>query len=223
MLGRTYAIGYEPDLDRDAARPAATDRAEPGVDVGGVVSAAPQRPVRAAAGRRTARHPGRARSHRHVIRRRRLRARHPPRVPRPRQGRQRFHRRADRQGAVSALARSCRTCGAPNRRRSTSSGSGHSSSGGRSIRARCNLDQDLRSEDLMRPQILRSSDLSRSVSRRRERRRVPMLRRLLVGVRDLDQRRLAPRATEEREPDRQAAKIPHRHRDVRIASDRGDR
>ena len=49
-----------------------------------------------------------------------------------------------------------------------------------------------------------------------------VLRRLLVGVGELDQRRLAPRAAEERDADRQAADEARRHRDVRIAGDRGD-
>ena len=67
-----------------AAAPAAAHGAQPGVAVGGVVSAAPQRQVRAAAAGRAARDPRRARHDRHVVRRRRLRARHPPRLPRPR-------------------------------------------------------------------------------------------------------------------------------------------
>ena len=49
-----------------------------------------------------------------------------------------------------------------------------------------------------------------------------MLRRLLVGVGELDQRRLAPRAADERHPHRQPADEARRHRDVRIAGDRGD-
>ena len=47
MLGRTYSIGYEPDLNERCSS-ARAHRAQPGVDVGGLVSAAPQRPVRAA-------------------------------------------------------------------------------------------------------------------------------------------------------------------------------
>ena len=49
MLGRTYSIGYEPDLvDVLLQRPRRTVL-NPGLEMGGLVSAAPQRPVRAAA------------------------------------------------------------------------------------------------------------------------------------------------------------------------------
>ena len=49
MLGRTYSIGYEPDL---AERSCSTARGAPfstGLDVGGLVSTAAERPFRAAA------------------------------------------------------------------------------------------------------------------------------------------------------------------------------
>ena len=88
---------------RKPAASSAAHRAQPGVEVGGVVSAAAQRPVRATAGRRAARHSRRARRDRHVVRRRRLRPRRPAGLPRPRQGRQRLRHRADREGPVSAL------------------------------------------------------------------------------------------------------------------------
>ena len=60
---------------------------------------------------------------------------------------------------------------------------------------------------------------SRQVRGREELRRAAMLRRLLVGVRELDQQRLAPRAADERDPDRQAERIARRHGDRRIAGD----
>ena len=103
MLGRTYSIGYEPDLaDVLLHRPRRT-----------VLN--PQwkwavwYPLR-----RSGRFAQLPADEQRVIlaehgaigmsyRRRRLRARHPPRLPRPRQGRQRLHRRPDRQGAVSAV------------------------------------------------------------------------------------------------------------------------
>ena len=46
-----------------------------------------------------------------------------------------------------------------------------------------------------------------------------MLRRLLERIRELDERRLAPGAAEERNTDRQPEREPARHRDVRIAGD----
>jgi chlorite dismutase len=48
MLGRTYAIGYEPDLPEAIPPPAAPHGAQHGLAVGGVVPAAPKRTVRAA-------------------------------------------------------------------------------------------------------------------------------------------------------------------------------
>ena len=231
MLGRTYALGYEPDLDGRAAAPAAAHGAQPGVDVGGLVSAAAQRQVRAAARRRAARHPRRARRDRHVVRRRRLRARHPPGLPRPRQGRQRLRRRPDRQGSLSRCRRSSRRCGRRSRRRSTSSASGRSSSAARSGRApTVTHESNARdaehaeiSERVLCVSACSAFNVCAQVRRRRERRRAAVLRRLLVRVRELDQRRLAPRAAEERDPDRQPADVAHRHRDVRVAGDRRHR
>ena len=51
---------------------------------------------------------------------------------------------------------------------------------------------------------------------RRKGRRAAMLRALLVGVRQLDQQRLAPGAAEERQADRQAERVASWHRDRRI-------
>src|SRR5690242_18639298 len=74
------------------------------MEVGGVLSAAPQRQVRAAARRRTARDSRGAWRHRHVVRLRRSRTRRPARLPRARQARQRLRRRADRERPASAVA-----------------------------------------------------------------------------------------------------------------------
>src|SRR5688572_25443039 len=72
--------------------------------VGGVVSAATKWALRAAAPGRAAGHSRRTWRHWHVVRRRRLRARHPPCVLWPRQERQRFRHRPARQGSLSPLA-----------------------------------------------------------------------------------------------------------------------
>src|SRR5215203_1870447 len=55
--------------------------------------------------------------------------------------------------------------------------------------------------------------------RPQESRRLPVLRGLLVGERDLDQRRLAPRAAEDRDADRQPADEPRGHGDVGVSRD----
>ena len=70
------------------------------------------------------------------------------------------------------------------------------------------------------PGRLRLARRRREVRRRRERRRAAMPGRLLVGVGEPDERRLAPGGAEERHADRQAAEISHRHGDVRIAGHR---
>ena len=84
-----------------AASPA--DGAESRLALGGLVPAPPERAVRAAPARRAAGDSRRARHDRHVVRRRRSRARHPARLSRPRQGRQRLRHRPHRQGSVSAV------------------------------------------------------------------------------------------------------------------------
>ena len=134
MFGRTYAIGYEPDLAGHPDRPAAADGAQPGLALGRLVPAAAQRPLRAAAARRAAHDPRRARRHRHGVRRRRLRARRPPGLPRPRPRRQRLRHRPDRQGRCSRCRPSSSRCARRSRPRSTSIASGRSSSAGRSGR-----------------------------------------------------------------------------------------
>ncbi len=101
-----------------------------------MVSTPAERPLRAAACRRATCHPVRARHDRDVVRRGRLRARYPPGLPRTRQGRQRLRRGAHRARSSIRFRRSFRRCGRRNRRRSTSSGSVRSSSGGWSGRAR---------------------------------------------------------------------------------------
>ena len=49
MLGRTYSIGYEPDLPEILLHRPRRTVLNPAWTLGGVVSAAPERPVRAAA------------------------------------------------------------------------------------------------------------------------------------------------------------------------------
>ena len=78
-----------------------------------------QLPIRGTTG-----HSGRARGHRHVIRRCGSCARYPPRVPRPGQGRQRFRDWTHWKGSVSALSDRCKRCERRSRLRCTSSGSG---------------------------------------------------------------------------------------------------
>ena len=128
MLGRTYAIGYEPDLQEtllDRPRRTVLNQAW---------TWAVWYPLRRS-GRFSQLPPDeqrvilvRARHDRHVVRRGRLRARRPPGVPRPRQERQRLRRRPDRQRSVSRSRRSSRRCGRRSRRRCISSGSVRSSS-----------------------------------------------------------------------------------------------
>src|SRR5881628_29949 len=55
--------------------------------------------------------------------------------------------------------------------------------------------------------------LARKVGGCRKCRRPAKLRRLLVGVGELDERRFAPRAADERDPDRQSSEVTRGHRD----------
>ena len=57
----------------------------------------------------------------------------------------------------------------------------------------------------------------------RKRGGLPMHSYLLERIRQPDQRRLAPRAPDEREIDRQAPRLAHRHADARISRHRGRR
>ena len=134
MFGRTYALGYEPDLQE-------------------VLLERPRRtvlnpdwpwaiwyPLRRSGGfaqlpAGTAAHdPRGARADRDGVRRRRLRARRPPGLPRARSRRQRLRHRPHRQGAVPALRRRPGDAAGRSRRRSTSIGSARSSSAGSSPR-----------------------------------------------------------------------------------------
>src|SRR5512146_2445106 len=71
--------------------------------------------------------------------------------------------------------------------------------------------------------ILRPAPRVAHVGRRGERRRATRWRGLLEGVRELEQRRLAPCPADERDPHRKAAHEAHRHRDVWIARNGGGR
>jgi hypothetical protein len=86
-----------------AAAPPAPHGVEPRLEMGCLLSAAPQREVRATAAGRAARDSRRARDNRDVVWRGRLRARHPPRLSRTRQGRQRLRHRPDREGSLPAV------------------------------------------------------------------------------------------------------------------------
>ena len=93
MLGRTYAQGYEPDLEDALLHAAAEPRLRPGIAVGGLVSVAAGRFLRAAFGRRATPHLDGAQRHRPRLRQGGAGPRHPPGLPWAGQERQRFRDR----------------------------------------------------------------------------------------------------------------------------------
>jgi hypothetical protein len=74
MLGRSYSIGYEADLEHVLFKRPHRARHQPGHPVAGVVSAAPQGQLRKAAARRAKGHPLRARQPGRLVQRGRFRA-----------------------------------------------------------------------------------------------------------------------------------------------------
>ena len=103
MLGRTYAIGHEQDLEEALVERPRGRVLDPEPPVGDLVPASPRRLLRAALAEGAERDPDGARWRGDGVRPGGARLRHPARVPRARQARQRLRGRAARPRAAPAL------------------------------------------------------------------------------------------------------------------------